>query len=226
MPTTAASFLASHGPAFSVSYHQELKSIECLEDYVLNSLSHVRVAKRDGKWSFYRGKSSHSLLGELPPTFDLDQPYVSVREHKLSEGDTTLKIKTLTDKEYEVKTNLSISVTEFKTIVAPVIGTVPDQLRLIFGGKMCEDDHPLTAYGLSDGSTIHAVLRLRGGMYHYTSGRDGGFKKMGMYPARILECFPTFSLTLINEDGQKLNLTLERFDGRICEELDKEMTSQ
>ena len=31
---------------------------------------------------------------------------------------------------------------------------------------------------MQHGSTLHLVLRLRGGMLHFTSGRDGGFGEL------------------------------------------------
>lgn len=46
---------------------------------------------------------------------------------------------------------------------------------MIFAGRQLEDDRPLAAYGIDTKSTVHLVLRLRGGMFHFTSGREGDF---------------------------------------------------
>lgn len=51
-------------------------------------------------------------------------------------------------------------------------GIPPDQQRLIFGGKQLEDHKTIVESGIGIESMIFLVLRLRGGMHHYTSGRN------------------------------------------------------
>jgi len=72
-------------------------------------------------------------------------------------------VKTLTGKTITLEIPAQKTVYEMKLQIQDKEGIPPDQQRLIFAGKQLEDDHSLGSYGIKDDSTLHLVLRLRGG---------------------------------------------------------------
>eukprot|EP00475_Leptophrys_vorax_P007974 TRINITY_DN15106_c0_g1_i1.p1 TRINITY_DN15106_c0_g1~~TRINITY_DN15106_c0_g1_i1.p1 ORF type:complete len:946 (+),score=278.82 TRINITY_DN15106_c0_g1_i1:56-2893(+) len=160
-----------------------------------------------------RVKAFQDMLADIRKTLIEQRAEVADYQRKqVVEADFGVCLKTLTGKAVNLTVSPNTTVEVFKAMVQDKEGIPPDQQRLVFDRKQMEDSRLLVDYGVTEGSTIHLILRLRGGGPEHPQQvvEDSGVDISQKHELKSLEeDFEELDVSLI---PQLLDMRMEEFD--------------
>jgi hypothetical protein len=103
-----------------------------------------------------------------------------------------------------------MNVCTLKELIQDKEGIPPDKQGLLFAGKQLEDERTIGEYNIQNEAKIHLVLSLRGGMYHYTSGRQD-FDTLSYRSAEAIQNVLAFEVKDTNQIHNSSSVELQEF---------------
>lgn len=150
------------------------------QDYTMDKLYHLYDMVNNNKIpKFIKITQNHD------PSSNANYALSKELREKIKNSTFQVFISTLSGKTFSLKALPYLGVGQLKELICDVEGIPVDQQRLVFNGKQINDELNLSDYNIQKEANIQLILRLRGGMFHETSGKNGNYGKLANSVFRI-----------------------------------------
>lgn len=133
---------------------ESFESLTMWNDYFRNTLNEN-----------HRGKYRENYQNRFIPLEEL----ISFSKTFYSSEIFGIYVKGLTGRTIDLQISSQMSIEELKMKIQEKDGIPVEQQRFVFAGKNLDDSILVGRYNIQKDSTLHLVLRMRGGMHHITS---------------------------------------------------------
>jgi len=162
---------------YDIKLYENENLYQKINDVVFNGNNDMNLFELSKKSKVYFEDIKKNKEKAMKQFKNIDEYTLYVSDIKISSYCIVLFIETLTGKIISIYECEPSSYVEDLKHEITKIERIPDsQQKLIFAGKQLEDGRQLGDYNIQKNSKLHLILKLRGGMFHETSGRNGNYE--------------------------------------------------